>query len=102
MVMGYIFTVFLGISLICAAVTGSGAALAAATAQGAQAGITLAISLAGSLCLWTALGQLMERLGLTGKLSKLLMPLIKRLFPSVRTDPHFACFRGETEAVPDS
>ena len=46
MVMSWIFTVFLGISLLAALFTGQGSALAAAVPQGAQAGITLSISIA--------------------------------------------------------
>ncbi len=90
MVMSWIFTGFLVISLVSAMVTGNAAALAAATAEGAQKGITLAISLAGSLCLWTGLGKLMEKCGITAALSRLLQPLLKRLFPSTRKDPVLA------------
>ena len=49
MVMSWIFAGLLGISLIAAAILGNGAALAAAVPQCAQAGITRAISMAGSL-----------------------------------------------------
>lgn len=52
--------------------------------QGAQGGITLALSLAGSICLWTGVGKLMERAGITGFLSRLLKPLLHRVFPSSR------------------
>ena len=69
--MSWIFALFLGISILSAAITGRGADLAAAVPLGAQAGITLAISIAGSLCLWTGVGKLMERIGLTAALSKL-------------------------------
>ncbi len=86
MVMSWIFTVILGISLIAAAVLGNGAALASAVTQGAQAGITLSISLAGSICLWTGVGKLMEQVGLTGFLAKLLSPLLGRIFPSTKKD----------------
>ncbi len=90
MVMSWIFTIFLGMSLLAALLTGNGGALAAAVPQGAQAGITLSIAIGGSLCLWSGVGKVMEKAGLTGKLSRLLMPLIGRIFPSARTDPEFA------------
>ncbi len=90
MVMSWIFTGLLALSCLAAALTGNGTALAAATAQGAQAGITLAISLAGSLCLWTGVGKLMEAAGITGLLSRLTGPLLHRVFPSTRTDPVLA------------
>jgi len=86
MVMSYIFTGCLVISVFSAILTGSGAALGAAVLQGAQSGITLAISIAGSLCLWSGVGYVMEKTGITQVLSKLLSPLLFRLFPSARND----------------
>ena len=90
MVMTYIFTGMLLLSIIFSALTGRGAALAAAVPQGAQAGVTLAISIAGSLCLWTGVGKLMERIGATATLSKLLRPLLHRLFPGTKADSALA------------
>ena len=87
MVMSWIWAFLLGISVICATIAGKGSDLAAAIPQGAQAGITLAISIAGSLCLWSGVGKLMERIGLTATLARLFQPLLTRLFPSTRTDP---------------
>ena len=86
MVMSWIFTGLLALSAVCAMVLGNGGALAAACASGAQNGITLAISIAGSLCLWTGVGKLMERIGITAMLAKLLRPVLHRLFPSTKTD----------------
>ena len=90
MVMSWIFSVMILVSVISALHSGSGAALAAATAEGAQAGITLAISMAGSLCLWTGVGKLMEHAGLTATLARLIRPLLHRLFPSTKHDPVLA------------
>ena len=86
MVMSIVWTSFLLLSVLCAALTGNGAALSNAIPQGARAGTDLGISLAGSLCLWTGAGALMERAGITGMLSKLLRPVLRRLFPSTRDD----------------
>ena len=91
MVMSWIWTGIMAISVIAGILLGKGGELAAAVPQGAQAGVTLAISMAGSICLWTGVGKLMEHAGLTGKLSRLLKPLLGRLFPSYRTDPSLAC-----------
>lgn len=90
MVMSWIFTIMLAVSLIAALICGRGSELAAAVPQGAQAGITLAISMAGSICLWTGVGKLMEKAGFTGYLSKLLRPILKRIFPSTEKDPALA------------
>ena len=91
MVMSWIWTGIIGLSFITALLLGNGSALATAVSQGAQAGITLAISMAGSVCLWTGVGKLMEHAGITGFLSRLLKPLLGRIFPSYRTDPSLAC-----------
>ena len=88
MVMSWIWTGMVAISLIAAAILGNSSALATAVPKGAQDGFLLAVSLAGSICLWTGVGKLMEQAGLTGMLSKLLRPLLARLFPSVRKDAH--------------
>ena len=87
MVMSWIWTGMVALSILAAALTGNIAALSAAVPKGAQAGVTLAISMAGSICLWTGVGKLMEKAGITGKLSKLLRPLLGRIFPSIKTDP---------------
>lgn len=86
MVMSWIFTGIVLVSVVCAAILGNGSVLSAAVPQGAQAGITLAISLAGSICLWSGVGKLMECVGLTARLSQLLRPLLHRLFPSTKQD----------------
>ena len=86
MVMSWIFTVIVGVSLVAALLLGRGSELAAAVPQGAQAGVTLAISMAGSICLWTGVGKLMEKAGFTGFLSRLLRPLLKRIFPTTKND----------------
>lgn len=87
MVMSWIFTVLLLISLTFAFLTGRGSELAAAVLQGAQAGVTLAISMAGAICLWCGMGNLMERTGITDRLCRILGPLLHRLFPEAETDP---------------
>lgn len=90
MVMSWIFTAIVGISLVAALLLGNGSALAAAIPQGAQAGVTLAVSIAGSVCLWTGVGKLMEKAGFTSFLARLLKPLLRRLFPSCARDQALA------------
>ena len=90
MVMSYIWFFILLISFVFALLTGNGTALAAAVPQGAQAGITLALSLAGSICLWSGVGALMERIGATAAISRILRPVLSRLFPGTKRDPILA------------
>lgn len=94
MIMSWIWIGIIGLSLICGWISGNGSAISAAIPQGAQSGVTLAISLAGSICLWTGVGKLMERSGMTKVLSKLLSPLLRRLFPTTQKDEtarHYLC-----------
>ena len=90
MVMSWIFTGILLLSTVSAILQGNGSALAAAVPEGAQAGISLAISLAGSLCLWSGAGKLMERIGVTRRLSRFFRPILHFLFPASETDATLA------------
>ena len=85
MVMSWIFTGFLVISIVFSLFSGN--SLGAAVTQGAQGGLTLAISIGGSLCLWSGVGHLMQKIGLTGLLAKWMRPVLHRLFPSSAKDP---------------
>lgn len=84
--MAIIWTVFLLFSIFCALLTKQTGALSAAVLQGAGQGVTLAISLAGPLCLWSGVNRVLENTGLTTKLSRLLAPLLGRLFPKAWQD----------------
>lgn len=90
MIMSWIFTGIVLISVFFGIVLGNGSALSAGVTQGAQSGITLALSLAGSICLWTGVGKLMESVGLTAKLSRFLRPLLHRIFPSTEKNAPLA------------
>ena len=86
MVMSRIWTGVLFLSLVAAWITGAGQQLGTAVLEGAQAGITLSISMAGTLCLWSGVGKLMEAAGITEVLSRFLRPLLQRIFPSARNN----------------
>lgn len=90
MVMSWILCGMLALSFLFAILEGNGSALAASVLQGAQAGTTLSISIAGSICLWTGVGKLLERSGMTAALAKLLSPVLFRIFPSAQKDPVLA------------
>lgn len=52
-----------------------------AALSGAAAGLELALTIAGPVCLWSGAARVMERAGLTQKLCQVLHPLLRRLFP---------------------
>ena len=86
MIMSWIWSGMAALALLAAVALDRGSALSAAVAEGAQAGITLALSMAGAVCLWSGVGKLMEKVGITDLLAKLIQPLLYRLFPSARED----------------
>ena len=90
MVMSWIWTGILLLSVVASLILGNGSALAEAVPKGTQAGLELAVSLAGSICLWSGVGKLMEKAGLTAVLNRLFSPLLGRIFPSFRRDPVLA------------
>lgn len=81
MAMSLIWTGMVLVALICGLATGNGEAVAAAAMEGAAAGVELCISMAGVLCLWMGVMEVMRRAGLSDKLTRLLKPLLRRLYP---------------------
>lgn len=90
MVLTWIWTAFVVCATGFAVLKGQGAAVTSAALDGAKSGIELTIAIAGPLCLWSGVGKLMERLGLTGLLARLLSPLLYRIFPKAKSDPELA------------
>lgn len=95
MVMSWIYCGMVLLSILFAVITGRGAELASAVPQGAQTGITVAISIAGSVCLWTGVGNLMEKVGITGILGRAMQPVLGLLFPVSKSDN---ALRGDLSA----
>ncbi len=87
MVMSWIWTVILAVSVVSAAALGNMSVLSAGVLQGAQSGITLALAMGGAILLWTGVGNLMSKTGITSMLSKVFRPILGRIFPSLQSDP---------------
>ncbi len=92
MVLSWLWTGMVLLSAAFSLVLNRGPELSAAALTGAQSGLTLALSLGGSICLWSGLGRVMEKSGLSRGLSRLLMPLLGRLFPTARRDSEAAAY----------
>ena len=87
MAMAWIWTGMAAVSLIFAAWNGTMDAVGAAALEGAGAAVQLCIALAGVLCLWRGVMEIMSRCGLSGKLAALLRPALRRLLPRASRDP---------------
>lgn len=84
--MAWVWTIFLGLSVVCALLGDKTALLAPALLEGASAGITLAVSMAGPICLWSGLSHVLEQAGWMEVLSGALAPILRRLFPTAWSD----------------
>lgn len=86
MAMTVIWTGMTVLSLVCALALGRQEALAPAALEGAADAIRLGISMAGVLCLWMGVMEVMQRAGLAEKLARALRPVLRRLFPDFASD----------------
>ncbi len=81
--LSWLWTLMILISLVFGYAAGSMGAVSGAAMEGASQAVTLVITMAGPLCLWSGLGELMRQSGLRDKLGMLLSPLLGRLFPKL-------------------
>ena len=86
MAMAVIWTGMVVVSILCALAQGNGPQAAAAAMEGAGAAVELCLSMAGVLCLWMGVMEVMRRSGLAEGLSRLLRPVLKRLYPDFAGD----------------
>ena len=90
MVMSWMYLGIVTVSFLWAVLMGRAGELSRAVTEGPQSAITLALSMAGTLCLWSGAGKLMEKCGITAFLSRLLRPFLHRVFPGTKHDPILA------------
>ena len=86
MAMSVIWTGMVVLSVVYGLFAGNGPAVAAAAVEGAAAAVELCITMAGVMCLWMGVMEVMKRAGLAEKLSKLLRPVLCRLYPDFKRD----------------
>ena len=74
-------------ALVFGLLSGTLSAVSAAALDGARASVELTLAMCGMLCLWSGVMETMRRSGISEALSRLLRPLLGRLFPSALRDP---------------
>lgn len=82
-----ILWLLLAISLLVSFFTGNLSSLGTAALEGAQSAITLTLSMAGALCLWSGLSEVLMRAGMIYRLSRYTRPLLRRLLRLQKKDP---------------
>ena len=86
MAMSVIWTGMVVLSVLYGLWAGNGPAVAAAAVEGAAAAVELCITMAGVMCLWMGVMEVMKRSGLAELLSRLLRPVLCRLYPDCKRD----------------
>lgn len=86
MTMTVVWTGMVAVSVLCGLATGRGAEVAAAAIEGAGAAVELCLSIAGMMCLWSGVMEVMRRSGMAEGLTRLLRPVLRRLFPGCAGD----------------
>ena len=86
MAMTWLWTGMVALSVIFGALTGNLGALGGAALEGARSAVELCVSLAGVMCLWTGVMEVMNRSGLSALLARAFRPLLKRLLPQTSRD----------------
>lgn len=86
MAMSWIWAGMVILSLICGFCTGNLDAVATAALNGAQSAVELSFSMAGILCLWSGVMEILNACGLSQKIAGLFRPLLRRLLPHASRD----------------
>lgn len=89
MFFSFIWVGMFALSLIAAATAGT-SGLTAAVLRGAQKGVTVCTGITGAVCLWSGLGEIMEKAGLQHRLATFLAPALSRVFPDMKKDIRLA------------
>jgi len=92
MAMAWVWTGMVVLSLVFGTLTGNLEAVANAALEGAESAIDLSLSMAGILCLWSGVMEIMNVCGLSHGLARAFRPILRKLLPEASQD-------GETLAA---
>ncbi|MBE6964040.1 MAG: spore maturation protein A [Ruminococcaceae bacterium] len=87
MAMAWIWSGMVVLSLLFGIATGNLDAVANAAMEGASSAVELSLSMAGILCLWSGVMEIMKVCGISDSLARLFRPLLRRLLPNASRDP---------------
>lgn len=90
MVLSWVIFGLFATSVLSGILMGTMNEVSSAMLEGASNAITIGISLAGPISLWSGLQSAMERSGISNSFAKAFSPLLRRLFPQAAKDP-IAC-----------
>lgn len=85
-IINYIWIGLIVISFLFAAINGKMAEITLAAIDYAKTGVEISIGLVGIMALWLGIMRVGEKAGLINLISKLIFPVLKKLFPGVPGD----------------
>ena len=86
MAMSWVWTGMVVIAFFYGVYNGTLDVVAAAALNGAQSALELSLSMAGILCLWSGVMEILNVCGLSRRIAILFRPLLRRLLPNARRD----------------
>ena len=86
MAMSIIWTGMVAVAFFFGIATGRLSEVANAALEGASGAVELCFSMAGVMCLWSGVMEIMDRSGITAKLAALFRPLLRWLLPEASRD----------------
>lgn len=86
MAMAWVWTGMVTLSLVFGTATGNLDAVANAALTGARSAVDLGVSMAGILCLWSGVMEIMNACGVSAGLARLFRPVLRRLLPEASRD----------------
>lgn len=84
--LNWVWLIMMLIAVVCGAITGHTADVVASVTTQAKAAFELALGLAGIMAFWLGLMRIAEDAGLVRVLSRVIRPVMRRLFPEVPED----------------
>jgi spore maturation protein A len=87
MFMSVVLTGIFIASVLYGAATGAADAVGTAAMDGAAAAVQFIIATGGVMCLWCGVMRVMEESGVSAALSRVLRPVLRRLFPKASSRP---------------
>jgi len=86
MAMAWVWSGMVVLSLLFGVITGNLEHVANAALEGANSAVELSLSMAGILCLWSGVMEILNVCGLSAGLARLFRPLLRRLMPNAARD----------------
>ena len=84
--MNYIFFVFIGVSIIVGFINGTITDVVNSMIDSCGTAVKIALSLIGIMAFWLGIMRIAEKSGLIQVISKLIYPIVKRLFKDLKKD----------------